>query len=234
MILATALLEILSVLPAKETVRTDETFAFTVRVRNAGPDAAQDVKLRAGGNQSVLLHGIEGPPKWTCDAAGPRFTAATTCTTATFPAKAEAEFTVKVAAPQPTAMTYRIGAALSAKGVATTRREMNLTLVSSPSQSELTMAARKLNAERAAFDIRNGGPKDAKAVLVVIENAALASGKGWSCAPTAHGVACTRPVMRPGTRSTIEARGKSATIMSARVRAELNLEERPHDNTARP
>ena len=233
-VILAALLEILSVLPSKETVRTDETFAFTVRVRNAGPDAAQNVKLRAGSNASALLHGIEGPPEWKCDVTGPRFTSAAVCTIETMPANAEAEFTVTIAAPQPSAMTYRIGAAVSAKGIAPKKLEKNLTLTGSASQSELSMTVRKLDEERAAFDVRNDGPNDAKAVLVVIENAALASGEGWSCKPTAHGVACTRPMMSAGTASTIEARGTSSATMSAQVRAELNLEEQPRDNAARP
>ncbi|HUR79966.1 MAG TPA: hypothetical protein VM733_04330 [Thermoanaerobaculia bacterium] len=234
MILAAALLEVLSVLPSKEIVHTDETFSFTVRVRNVGPDAAEEVKLRAGANASGLIRSIQGPPAWKCDDTNPRFATVTTCTAATLPAKAEATFTVLLTAPQPSAMTYRIGAAVSAKGIRSKAHETNMTLRGSASQSELSMVARKIDDERAAFDVRNGGPKDAKDVWVVIENAALASGDGWKCEASSHGVVCRRGAMRAKTTSTIEARGGASTKMEAQVRAELNLEEQPRDNAARP
>jgi hypothetical protein len=233
-ILAAALLEILSVLPAKETVRTDETFTFAVRLRNAGPDAAQEVKLRAGSNASALIHAIEGPPDWKCDQSGPRFTSVTICSTATMPALAEVEFRVTAAAPQPSAVTFRVGAAVSAKGIPSKRLEANLNLIGADSRSELSTSARKIDDERAAFDVRNDGPDDAKEVVVVIANAALASAEDWTCAPTGHGVVCRRATMKAGTASTFEARGKSSAAMEAQVRAELNLEEKPRDNAARP
>ena len=233
MILA-ALLEILSVLPEKKFVNTDETFTFTVRVHNAGPDAANEVKLRAGANAEALLRSIEGPPEWTCDAAGPRFASATTCTTPSLAPDAQAEFKVTLAAPQPSAMTYRIGAAISAKGIRTKLLEANLDLIPSEANAELSMSARRLDEERAAFDVRNDGPHAASGVLVVIANAALASGDGWKCEPTAHGVACRRATLAAQTTSTLEARGTSSAAMEARVRAEKNLEIRPRDNDAKP
>jgi len=233
-ILAAALLEILSLLPAKETVRTDETFTFTVRVRNAGPDAAEEVRLRAGANATGVILGIAGPPEWKCDAAGPRFSTVTTCTTPSLPPKGEAAFTVTMTAPQPSAMTYRIGAAVSAKGVTAKKLEANLVLVPSEAQAELSMRARKLDEERAAFEVRNDGPHDANEVLVVIAGAALASGDGWRCEPSAHGVVCTRPKLTAGTAASLEARGTASARMEAQVRAEQILEEQPRDNAARP
>lgn len=233
MILA-ALLEILSVLPAKKFINTDETFTFTVRVRNAGPDAANEVKLRAGANAEALLLSIEGPPEWKCDAAGPRFANATTCTTPSLAPDAQAEFKVTLAAPQPSAVTYRVGAAISAKGIRTKLLEENLVLIPSEPNAELSMSARKLDAERAAFDVRNDGPDEAADVLVVIAGAALASGDGWKCEPTTHGVACTRAALAAKTTSTIEARGTSSAALQARVRAEKNLETEPRDNGAKP
>jgi len=233
-ILAAALLEILSVLPATDTVRTDETFALTVKVRNAGPDAAQEVKLRAGSNATGVIRAIAAPPEWKCDAAGPRFTTFTTCTATTMASKAEAEFRVTLTAPQPSAMTYRVGAAVSAKGVPPRKLETNMTLKGADSQSELSAAARRIDDEQASFEIRNAGPQDAREVMVVIANAALATGDGWACEPTAYGVVCTRDAMGAGTESTIEARGKSSTLLEAQVRAEANLEEQPRDNAARP
>lgn len=234
MILAAALLEILSILPAKETVRTDETFTFTVRVRNAGPDAAEGVKLRAGANATGLILGITGPPEWTCDAAGPRFATVTTCTTAAMPAHGEAAFTVTMTAPQPSAMTYRVGASVTAKGVTAKKLETNLVLVPSDAQAELSMSARKLDEERATFEVRNDGPEDAREVLVVIAGAALAGGDGWKCEPAAHGVVCTRPALAAGTAASLEARGTSTARMEAQVRAEQILEEQPRDNAVRP
>ena len=233
MILA-ALLEILSVLPANKTVHTDETFTFSVRVRNAGPDTAYEVKLRAGANADALLNSIEGPPEWKCDASGPRFASAVTCTTPALAPDAQAEFKVTLAAPQPSAMTYRVGAAISAKGIRTKRLEANLDLMPSERNAELSMSASKLDEERAAFDVRNDGPHAASGVLVVIANAALASGDGWKCAPTAYGAACRRATLPAQTTSTLEVRGTSSAVMEARVRAEKNLEIRPRDNDAKP
>lgn len=233
MILA-ALLEILSVLPAKKSVNTDETFTFTVRVRNPGPEAASEVKLRAGANAEALIRSIEGPPEWKCDAAGPRFASVAICTTPALAPNAEAEFKVTLAAPQPSAMTYRIGAAISAKGIKPRLLEENLVLKPSEVNAELSMSARKLDDERAAFEVRNDGPDEARDVLVVIANAALASGEGWTCEPTAHGVACTRATLAAQTTAPLEARGSSSTTMEARVRAEKVLEMQPRDNGAKP
>jgi len=78
-ILAAALLEILSIVPAQETVHTDQTYSVTVRVRNAGPDAAENLVLRAGGNATGLFQSIDAPPEWECDVAGPRFSMAAAC-----------------------------------------------------------------------------------------------------------------------------------------------------------
>lgn len=234
MILAAALLEIISVLPAKRFVHTDETFTFTIRVRNAGSDAANAVKLRAGANAEALLRSIAGPPEWTCDAAGPRFTSVTVCTTPTMAAGAEGAFTVTLAAPQPSAMTYRVGAALSAKGVNGHRLESNMILIPSDVNAELSMSARKLDEERAVFDVRNAGPDEAKDVLVVIMGAALAGGDGWTCEPAAHGVVCTRPALAKGATATLEARGAASAKMEARVRAEQIHDSHLPDNSAKP
>jgi hypothetical protein len=233
-ILAAALLEVLSVLPAKKFVHTDETFTFTIRVRNAGPDAANEVKLRAGANAEALVRSIEGPPEWTCDAAGPRFTSVTICTTPTLAAGAESAFTVTLAAPQPSAMTYRIGAAISAKGVSAKRLEANMVLIPSDVNAELSMSAKTLDEERAAFEVRNDGPDEAKDVLVVITGAALASGDGWTCEPAAHGVVCTRPALAKGVASALEARGAASAKMEARVRAEQIHDSQSQDNGAKP
>jgi Domain of unknown function DUF11 len=233
-ILAAALLEILSVIPSQQSVHTDETFTFTIRVRNAGPDAAGDVKLRAGANAEALVRSIEGPPEWTCDAAGPRFTSVTTCTAPSLAAGAEAAFTVTLAAPQPSAMTYRVGAALSAKGVSAKRLEANMILIPADVNAELSMSAKKLDEERAAFEVHNAGPDEAKDVLVVITGAALASGDGWTCEPAAHGVVCTRATLPAKTASMLEARGAASAKMNARVRAEQIHDMQSRDDGAKP
>ena len=234
MILAAALLEIVSILPPKEAVHTDETFTYTVRVRNAGPDAAEDVVFRAGANATGLFRSIEGPPEWECDAAGPRFSMAAACITPSMPPNAEAVFTVKLAAPQPTAIPYRVDASITAKGERTRMLHSNLGLVSSAVQTELSIAPTKIDEERAAFEVRNDGPDDAKDVTVVIASAALGSGDGWKCAPSAYGVVCTRTALAAGASSKLEARGESSAKMEARVRAEQVFENEWRDNIARP
>ena len=234
----TADLEIVSVAPSKTEVRTDETFSFTVRVRNHGPDAAETVKVNSGINASSLLRKIDAPPQWTCDAQGPRFGYGFACTAPSLAAGAEAEFKVTLAAPQPSAMTLRVGATVSAKSTDPkrlgNRRDENLALLVSKTNAELSMTARPAtDAERITFDVRNDGPDDARDVTIVLEHATLASASGWKCAPSATGVVCTRAVFAKGATSSISARGKSAARIEARVRAEQNHDSKPLDSAAK-
>lgn len=234
----TADLEIVAVAPSKTEVRTDETYSFTVRVRNHGPDAAESVKVNSGTNASSLLRTVDAPPKWKCDAPGPRFGYGFACTAPTLAAGAEAEFKVTLAAPQPSAMTLRVGATVSAKSTDPkrlgNRRDENLTLRVSNTNAEMSMTARPpTDAERITFDVRNDGPDAARDVMIVLEHATLASGNGWKCAPSATGVACTRATFPAGATSSITARGKSAARIDARIRAEQNHDSKPLDNMAK-
>ena len=221
----TADVEVLSVAPSQTEVQTDESYSFTVRVRNHGPDAAESVKVTAGANTASLLRKIDAPPEWTCDAPGPRFGYTLVCTTPSLAAGAEAELTMSLAAPQPRAMTYRVGANVSAKSPDPkregNRREVNLALTVAKSNAELTIE-RRAESKDAVFDVRNLGPDSARDVIVVIENAALASGKGWKCAPSATAVVCTQPLMRAKMASALSVRGADAAKITAKVRAEKN------------
>lgn len=243
MIVATVLLalaadlEVFSVTPARTEVFTDETFAFSVRVRNNGPETAGNVKVNVGTNASSLLRTVVAPPAWTCDAQGPRFGYGFVCTTPSLDAGSEAELKVTLGAPQPSAMTYRVGASVSSKSAdperANNRREANLALLVSRTNAELVMTARP--SERAAkvtFEVRNDGPDDAREVLAVVEGASKVSGKGWKCVPAATGVVCTRPVLKAGAATTLDARGTDVAKISARVRAEQNHDSKPLDNAA--
>lgn len=238
----TADLEVLSVTPAKTEVFTDETFAFSVLVRNNGPETAGNVKVNVGTNASSLLQSIVAPPAWTCDAQGPRFGYGFVCTTPSLDAGSEAELKVTLGAPQPSAMTYRVGASVSSKSEdpqhTNNRREANLALLVSKTNAELVMAARPAkSAEKVTFDVRNDGPDDARDVLAVVEGAAMVSGKGWRCVPSATGVACRRAALKAGTAATLDARGADVGKISARVRAEQNHDSKPLDNAgsaARP
>lgn len=223
----TADVEVLSVVPTKAEVLTDESFSFTVRVRNHGPDAAEGVKVLAGTNAAALLRALEAPPEWTCDAAGPRFGYSLACTTPTLAAGAEAELTMHLAAPQPSAMTYRVGASVSTKSGDPkrdgNRREANLALRVAAANAALSIAPHEItDSERVTFDVRNGGPHAAQDVLVVLDNASLASGKGWTCAPSPTGVACTRRDLPAGDSAAISARGSDAKKIRGSVRAEKN------------
>ena len=234
----TADLEVLSVTPSKPEVQTDETFSFVVRVRNHGPDAAESVKVYSGTNASSLLRTIAAPPEWTCDPQGPRFGYGFACTTPSLPAGAEAELKVTLAAPQPHAVTYRVGAAISAKSTDPkrpgNRLDENLPLRVRQGNAELSMTARPAqDAERITFDARNDGPDDARDVMIVLEGASLASGNGWKCAPSATGVACTRATFGAKTTSAISARGKSAAKIDARIRAEQNYDSEPRNDRAK-
>lgn len=233
----TADLEVFSVIPAKTEVYTDETFAFSVRVRNNGPETAGNVKVNVGTNASSLLRTIVAPPAWTCDAQGPRFGYGFVCTTPTLGAGSEAELKVTLGAPQPSAMTYRVGASVSSKSAdpqrTNNRLEANLALLVSRSNAELAMTARPAeSSEKVTFDVRNEGPGDAREVLAVVEGASKVSGKGWKCVPAGTGVACTRPALKAGTTATLDARGADVAKISARVRAEQNHDSKPLDNAA--
>jgi hypothetical protein len=192
------------------------------------------VVFRAGANATGLFRSIEGPAAWKCDTAGPRFALVAACTAAVMPPSAEATFTVTLAAPQPSAIPYRISAAIKAKGVKTLRREAAIGVTGSAKQTELTITAKKVDEERASFDIRNAGPDEAKDLTVVITNAALASGDGWTCKPSAYGVVCTRASLPVDASTTIAARGEATARMEARVRAEQVVEDEWRDNTAKP
>ena len=223
----TADVEVLSVVPTKTEVQTDESYSFTVRVRNHGPDAAEGTKVTMGTNAISLLRRIEAPPEWTCDAPGPRFGYTLACTTPALAAGAEAELKMTLAAPQPRAVTYRAGANATTKSTDPkrdgNRREVNLALLVAKSNAELTLTPRAAtDKERVTFDLRNEGPDDARDVLVVLENAAMASGKGWTCAPSATAVVCTQPLLRAKTAASISARGADSAKITANARAEKN------------
>ena len=233
----TADLEVLSVTPAKTQVFTDETFAFSVRVRNNGPETAGNVKVNVGTNASSLLQNVVAPPDWTCDAQGPRFGYGFVCTTPSLEAGDEAELKVTIGAPQPSAMTYRVGASVSAKSTdperTNNRREANLALLVSRTNAELVMTTRPAGtAKKVTYEVRNDGPDTARDVLAVVEGASKVSGKGWKCVPSATGIACTRPSLKPGTAATLEAHGADLSKSSARVRAEQNHDSKPLDNAA--
>ena len=233
----TADLEVFSVTPAKTEVFTDETFAFSVGVRNNGPETAGNVKVNVGTNASSLLQTIVAPPAWTCDAQGPRFGYGFVCTTPSLKPGSEAELKVTLGAPQPSAMTYRVGASVSSNSAdpvqTNNRREANLALLVSKTNAELLMTARPAeSAEKVTFDVRNEGPDDAREVLAVVEGASKVSGKGWKCVPARTGVVCTRPALKAGTVAPLDARGADAAKISARVRAEQNHDSKPLDNAA--
>jgi hypothetical protein len=211
-------LRILSVKPSMEVVHTDETFSFTVDVRNEGPDAAPDVSVKAGANALSLLLGVDAPKGWTCDLPSPHFGYVVTCTTPSLAAKETAQFTVHLAASQPFAMTYRIGAAVGTKTL-----EKNLSLVSAKTHAELSMTSRDLD-----FDIRNDGPADAQSLTAIFTGAKDATGKGWQCKANSESVICTRDALKVGETTSVTVHGDGK--IDARVRAEQFWDANPRDN----
>lgn len=209
-----------------EVVHTDETFSFTVDVRNDGPDAASDVTVKAGANALSLFLGVEAPKGWTCDTPSPQFGYVVTCTTPSFAPKSAAQFKVNLAASQPFAMTYRISAVVAAKtsdpDANNNRLETNLSLTGAKAHAELSMTARDL-----AFDIRNDGPDDAKSMTAILAGAKDAKGDGWQCKSNPQSVICTRDALKAGETSSITAHGES---IDARVRAEQFWDSNPRNN----
>lgn len=209
-----------------EVVHTDETFSFTVDVRNEGPDAASDVSVKAGANALSLLLGVDAPKGWTCDLTSPQFGYAVTCTTPSFAAKETAQFKVRLAASQPFAMTYRIGAAATTEGetkASDNLLEYNMSLVSAKTRAELSMTAHDLD-----FDIRNDGPGDAHALTAIFTGATKASGEGWQCKANPRSVICTREALKAGETTSITV--PDQTKIEARVRAEQFWDADPRNN----
>lgn len=219
-------LHVLRVKPSMEVVHTDESFSFTVEVRNEGPDAAPDVSVKAGTNALSLYTSVEAPKGWTCDLPSPHFGYVVTCTTPSLAPKEEAKFTINLAASQPFAMTYRIGAAVASKGETNAGNnllEYNMSLVSAKTRAELSMTSRDLD-----FDIRNDGPGDAHALTAIFMGAKKAKGEGWQCKPNTESVICTREELKAGATTSITVPDK--TKIEARVRAEQFWDSNPRDN----
>lgn len=234
-------LAIVSVVPTHTSVSTDETFQFTVRIRNEGPGAAEQVSVAAGANALALFRGIKAPAAWTCDAPRAWFGYALNCSTPVLAAGAEAEFVVTLGAPQHTAMTYRINAL--AATTTTDPGERNnvgqaaLTLRTSETHAELALTAAAQPNGSIKLEVRNNGPHTAKQLTVVAAGAALsASGSGWKCAASPASVACTRAALTKGKTGTLTVRplkAESPTVaIESRVRAEKNYDQNGRNNAA--
>lgn len=235
-------LEITSVVPSKASVFTDETFQFTVRVLNHGPDAAGQVSVAAGPNALGLLKNITAPQGWTCDGARPRFDYALVCSTMTLAANATAEFVMTLGASQHTAMTYRVSAIATASTPdpvgQNNRREVPLSLQTSETHAELELTAADDTKGRARLEVFNHGPHAAREVTVVAEGVALsASGTGWQCTAPGVSVACTRATLAAGERAVLTLRPTNAAtptvVIASRVRAEKIYDEKGSNNATR-
>lgn len=243
---ATAELAVVEVTPSKTTLAYDETFSFTARIRNAGPDAAQGLRVLLGGNASTFLLSAQAPPGWLCEST-PRYALAMSCEAETLAAGADARFTLTLTAPQPAANTYRVGASVSAASVDPQRTNNTFEQViglASPART----AALRITATAAAnpvaeggeiavrYDVSNAGPDAAREVLVVIEAGPsfTASGSGWSCG----GNVCTRAELAAGVTAPIEVRAtappnEQVLNFAAFVRAEQVFDNDRRDNEAR-
>jgi len=241
---ATADLSVPEVTPSKTAVLYDETFSFTARVLNSGPDAAEHVRVTLGGNGTTFLMGVTAPAGWTCEPP-PRFATALACTAASLAANAEARFTLTLTAPQPTASTYRVGASITSDSTDPRRTnnayEQELALVAPPRTASLQVTAIPANnlvvpggLIRLRYDVRNAGPDDARDVMVLLtsEIPFTAVGAGWSCT----GAVCTRAELRAGTTESIEVRAtplsEDTVDFTATVRAEQLFDSNRFDNQA--
>lgn len=239
-------LAIVSVVPSQTTVTTDQTFHFTARVRNQGPDPADKVTVAVGANALALLQKIQVPNRWTCDLSAPHFGYAVTCSTATLAAGDAAELTLTLGAAQHTAMTYRVttlaGSSTPDPIEKNNGHETSLVLQTSERHSELALTAQTDPRRRAQFVITNNGPDEARELTVIVGQGVTggptltASGSGWKCALPGTSVACTRASLATNTSATLTAGAlvdKETTLpIEARVRAEQVYDSDFRNNTA--
>ena len=224
-------LEIAAVTPVKDVVTSDETFRVAVRVHNRGPEAAKDVKVTVGVNALSFMKNVEAPTGWTCE-QGPLFGYALACTAPSLAAEAEAEFTMTMASPQHSAMTYRVGGRVESSSEDGTpgndTLQKGIAIEGTEANAELSLTART-EANRVKLEVLNAGPHDAREVMVVLSEAGhlplRASGRGWKC----DGPLCTLPALKAGTTATLTVATAAPppdkkAVVSARVRAERNRE----------
>ncbi len=233
-LLLLANVEITSVTPSKDVLMTDEPFHVAVHVKN-GATETEDVKVKLGVNTLTFFSELSAPKGWTCE-HGARFGYAVSCTTPSLAPNAEGEFTLTMAAPQHSAMPYRVGARVES-GDASDVKEKVLSIVSSKTHAELALTA-SVEAKRVNVEVKNAGPDDARDVMVVVNEATnlafAASGDGWKCKDEI----CTRALLRAGTSASLKVEtaappaGKQATV-SARVRADRIREDVIKDNGAK-
>lgn len=224
----TADLEVVSVTPEKTSVFTDETFAYTVRVRNNGPDAAQQVTVIAGVNWLSVLRAINAPAGWTCEGPLPRWGYSVTCTTASFGPGANAEITLTLTAPQPTATPNRVGGSIRTASTdpksTNNARELAIALHPSATRADLVMTA-----TGTTFTIRNDGPDDITNIMAIFTGTNVtARGEGWTCGSPSANVVCTRASLPAGTAAPLTATGAAA----GRVRAEKIHDADVRNNSA--
>ena len=226
----TADLDILTVTPTKAEVITDETFAYTIELRNNGPDAAQEASVILGVNALAMLRRVEAPEGWTCDGPLPRFGYGVTCTRASFSPHASAEFTLTLTGPQPVATPYRIGARASTSSVdpvtGNNLREFAMTFNPSTTRADLVMTA-----SGTTFSVRNDGPHDVTEELTAIFTGTNvgASGAGWTCSGSQDHAVCTRPSLLNGVTAPLVVKGAT----EGRVRAERIWDANTRNNIAK-
>lgn len=232
-------LEILSLVPSQQSVVNAETFHYTVQVRNAGPDPAKNVRFAAGANHMAFFRGIVAPEGWTCDSNTPLFGYALTCSRDVMQSQDSAEFVVTLAAPQPTAMTYRISAVIASDTPdahpGNDRHDLALALGASSHIVDLSLAA-KMDGAVPRLEVRNAGPEEAKELTLMIGHDEAsppirAEGRGWKCGPEASYVVCTRATLARNTSSLIEIHApvSETAVLTARVRSEKSYDPKRNE-----
>lgn len=237
-------LEIVSVVPDRPEVSTDQTFSFTAVVRNHGPASATAAEVVIGANALALLRSVTAPPGWTCDLTTPRFGYATTCSAPALASGADAALTLTLGAPQHSAMTYRV----SARAATTTSdpvelnngRDAGLPLQTSETHAELALSVKPGLDELAQLLVVNNGPHDARDVTVIVGQGmpggptVHASGPGWKCGVPGTSVSCFRAALKNGASASLTAgatapAGQTVNVDS-RVRAEKNYDSNGKNN----
>jgi hypothetical protein len=225
----TADLDVLSVTPEKTPVLTEETFAYTVRVRNHGPDAAEQATIVAGVNARGVLKKVIAPAGWTCDQDLPKFGYAVSCTTPSFPPDSEVEVTLTLTSPNPLATPYRLGGSARTTGSTDPNASNDLRQTVQIFHPSATRAELVMTARGTTFDVRNDGPDDASEIMAIFTGTAIvASGDGWTCGAPSASVVCTRAVLPAGTSASITTRG----VVEGRVRAEKIYDSNTRNNVA--
>lgn len=207
----------------KGVVTSSDQLTLTIRVKNLGPEGAQDVNLNVASTAAVRLFplAITAPAGWTCSATY------TACFTPTLAAGAEAEITMRVLAPAAVPQAPLVVIVANASSVedldlSNNRREQGIGMGQASRNADLAIdvsAPPSPIAESTpvtvTLNVRNGGPDAVDNVIVAVRTENLISaaqlaiaysGPGWTCTPHERYASCRRQSLAAGASAPLDLR----------------------------